>query len=1739
MKSDGFGKHKWFLLAVAFLGINFYGVMRLQPDRVPSVLPAAEEPPVITNTPPTPPPTETVAAPATNDSIRLHSVLPVDIDDEGWTLLELKFNHALSPSILEKFLTVADGNGRPCEFRVQDRQTGEIMQVAVSAEAGSVLVVTIAAGLHAEYHPHPLDQPLRWTLQLSEGLSLTDLSIESPSFEQVTLRVRFSQPVDIAGLRRALRFEPAVEFSITERQEWWRGMVYDVRGAFQKGRNYTIHVDEGVKATAGGARLEKALERTLFVPDSDPAMRLSMAGRYLSPQGSLLLPLESVNVNSYSLRTARLPAHNLVQFAMREGGHYSSYQYGDPADDISITATSQTYTVKAEKNAVTPHVAPLRGVLPADPRGAWVVDVMLDQHQRADRRLLVITDTGITVRQNGPELLVWANSIHTLEAVTGATVSAWSPAAVLLAEGTTDAEGLATLALPGADADPFMVSVANGDDLAFLSLRDTQVASFAAAATIPYLQAGVEAFVYTDRGIYRPGETTHLRGIVRARHLQVPQPHPVELRIIRPDGRLHSSQQGMLSALGTVEFSIPWADYDATGRYRLILQTPGAKEPIGDAVIAVEEFVPPRMAVSASTDKTAYGIDEKPLFSISARYLYGAVAAGNAVNARLQATPADFTSAQFPDYQFGDSEKSLSPINVEIGKGSLTGEGTVEYRIPFASTWQPPAKLQAMAVAQVMEQGGRTIAATASFDIHPYPYYIGLRGRNLQALKPADTARVELVLVNPDGNPLRVVRKLEFQLSRVEWSSTLVLDGQGRYRYESNRRVMPIRQQSITTAEDGTATLEAVPDTDGNFLLQVSDTNSSTTASLSFYAGSGHHRWQSRSMEEPDRVELSWDKPRYLPGDVARLTIKAPFAGKALLTLEQDRLLSRQVKMMDSNTTSFDIPVTDEYRPNAHASVSVIRPVKPSSLQEVYRAVGSLPLLMEETPLRVNLGIQAPTEIRPGSRLELDLQATDADGNGVASEIAVALVDEGICMLTSFRTPDPAQFFNALRFHSGSMSDLYAMLLPESDPETSLYSAQTGGDDMQGQIGSRLNPIKSRRFKPVALWQGGVPTDDQGRCRVGFDIPEFTGSLRVMAVAVTPSRFGSAAQAVTVRRPFTVLSSLPRFLAPGDTCTMPVELYNTTDREGEALLAVTASGPVSITPSTLVPIVIKAGGRASLSFEVTALQQAGNAHIELTGTLHEESVKEHIELPVRPPSAPIRKYGSLALPAGDKGSITLPKGWLENSATFTVQTMALPAPPMAGALNYLARYPYGCLEQTTSSSFPLLYIEELQSQTNASSYIADTTPMVRRGINRILSMQTGNGGFGWWPGSSCIYEWGSVYAMHFLVEAGSKGHSVPEIYLESGLGFLRQLLTRPVKSPDNLATQTWRDDAALRAYACYVLALHGTPRNDWTARLREQHEYMTTDSRLHLVMALAAGGRRRDAFEVLQALEAGPLRSDQDEGEDLSSPTRMVARQLMAWLELAPDDARVFECLREVETRMTDGCWRTTQENAVVLMALSRYMQHASKQQKHFAGQIQQGTNTTEVSSTSPTNTLRLADGSDLNLVNQGPGTLYANWYAEGVPMHAETNTLDRHISIRRTLHTQNGETIDGNTFKQGDLQIVRLEVNTHGRSIDNLVIEDLLPGGFEIENTTLATSQPATWGQLRNTLPVRHLEIRDDRILVFLEAFNGSGTFYYAVRAVTPGQYIRPPVSVTAMYNPEIHSRHDSGTIIVEEAGQ
>lgn len=677
----------------------------------------------------------------------------------------------------------------------------------------------------------------------------------------------------------------------------------------------------------------------------------------------------------------------------------------------------------------------------------------------------------------------------------------------------------------------------------------------------------------------------------------------------------------------------------------------------------------------------------------------------------------------------------------------------------------------------------------------------------------------------------------------------------------------------------------------------------------------------------------------------------------------------------------------------------------------------------------------------------------------------------------------------------------------------------------------RLNPIKANRFKPVALWQAALPLDAGGRAEFQLELPEFSGELRLMAVAYNAAQTGSTATPVVVKRDLVVQPALPRFLAIGDACAASVALHNESGQPMNVAVRATCGGPLraEVAEQTLA---IPAGSSAQVVLPLVAGPGPGPALCTIEVAAGAESYRETIELAVRPAAGSRVAVTSRMLKPGESATIEPPADWLPASLSLSGVISGMPSIQMGRALDYVVHYPYGCLEQTVSGAFPLLHAGEWAERLLPSGRaIGDVSAWVPAAIARVLSMQQEDGSFAMWPFTRGTAEDASIYAVHFLVEAQAAGFAVPAERIESALGWVRGRLDRAV--PANASEDEWILDMQARAYLCQVLALAGRPDAGWNARLREQSARLNFAARAHAAAALLLAGEPRQALPLMESMVLPAARS-RVPGRLLDSDVRDAALLLAAWIDVDPEDEAVARLAQYLRDRQHDGHWGNTQDNALALLAFGKLARHLPDEEQPFSGtrtlpdgavRAFSGTNDVDWS-------LAPGAGGAVTVQNDGPGKLYLTVRHEGVAATPEPAS-EQGVAVQRDFLDLNGKAIDPAGLPQGELIVVRVTVDTRGRLLDQLVIEDLLPAGWEIENPKLATSQQFGWLRQREEAD-RHRDARDDRMLVFTGPIQGAAVFHYAVRAVTPGTYALPPLVVSGMYEPEIRGVAAGGQVRV-----
>ena len=1438
--------------------------------------------------------------------------------------------------------------------------------------------------------------------------------------------------------------------------------------------------------------------------DAPPEVRFASHGRYLPPAGRRALEIESINASKIFAEIRRIPAVNIVQILALEAGRYSKIHKSSwPVDGEWIEDVSgrpATKTIKTE-NRLNERETSVLEVSMDDERpakGVFLVTVRNADIERHDRnywwdddkktlnpnryRLVCMTDIGLSVRRSEGSLVVWTTSLTSGNVVSGTKIEVFSSAGVKIADGTSGSDGLCTLSVPEGET-PFAViaSLPDGSDRTFLSLDGTMLVDETAIASgrENYLVRGkTAAFVWTERGIYRHGENIFFHAILRDGEGRAPKPFPVELELFNPGGDIVAKRFLIPSPDGAVECdNISVAQEQPSGSWELVLSTPGEDGfVLGRRSVSIEEFAPPQIRVKVEAAKDTRPEDFS--FEVSAEHLYGGPAASLKAEGAIVFEDAPFSPDGWKGYRFGDEGRSLKPNYRKISACRLDESGRASFMAPiWADCGLPRAAVKAIAEGMVFEDGGRPATARTTAFMHRYPFYIGSPSGGMLKLPSSGHPSISIACVGTDGVRLAEPRRLTVKLEKIEsvYSYKRRDDGSTTWDCERVRSTMMEGMQVESSVDSDTQISIPVKEC-GDYAITVCDSESDVSFGTTFYIGDNDDSEVRASLSNPVKVSLTADKPFYRVGEKPRILVKSPFAGTALLSVLRDGVEYSEVLTLTNATSEVTLRETvDKWAPNVDVAISVVQSVA-GQRHLAARAHG-------ETTIRVR---PAEREIAVSVKPSCDASARKVTADITAAGarfLAVTLVDEGINLLTGEPTPDPIARFAKPRTADRPLFDLYHRILPViGDDVLKANGAKTGGGAGAELLG-RVSPVPTRRFRPLALWQANVPVSD-GRAHVEFDIPEFVGEVRVTAVAWSDIASGAASAQQKVAPKLVSEPDAPRFVAPGDEFELTLPLANTSGGDGDFEASIVMDGATVCERRGR----IAAGETIVIRCRAKAPENPGEAKVVYCAAGFGERHESTIYLPVRPAVPWQETAGVARLSPGEKWK--LPEG----TRRWTVSGSRLGE--LKTALDWLADYPHGCLEQTSSRIFPLVSAGGILNALAADGSDKDMSKYVESGVARVESMIRERD-FVMWP--DCTYApWDtevSLYAAHFLIEAERAGAKLkPE-----ARGKVMRFLAKWAMSPTN----------SISAYACHTLALAGKPEKDRMLKLYDGRDKLDLLSRARLARAFVAIADRRRAAELVANAES-------------PSCVKEAAFLALALLDLDPDDERLVQLLQYMLDRRDKALysWGTTSENAHALLAAGAYYRHHPPR----AGEPS------------------VSDKGGY-VVNEGAGDAYVSWKSLTLPSVESFTNETCGISISRRFLDADGNEVDLSSLERGQMLVVELTLGSSvSRDYSDIVIEDLFAGAFEPVRTTLDPSLYHWLGgwSAHGRDWVMRSDARDDRMLVFSKKFHMEADenvrFYYPLRVVTAGSFALPGAAAEAMYQPALRGRAGAGRVVVRD---
>ena len=1659
---------------------------------------------------------------------------------------ELRFNQKVAPAELLKQLTV--GKARPDSSDIELKQTTrqqKTLTCLVNEPATSLVLrcarpdddqlrVVLSETLTGHEAERSLGKQNVRTLTLSPVFTFLRTEVEEPGFDgHSRIDVFFSLGLSADQQIPSLDVSPRVDDLRANFSRHWNanGNLLRLTGSFESGQQYRFTLPATV-LSMDGKPLGEDCEVSVRIPDRNPRVSFPDSNGVLSPQGNLTLNLDTVNVGGLRISASSVHANNLV-----------AHLQGTWERRTSRSLPSKTIRLDHTKNQTISSTLELKSLL-SGPSGLYHIQAAAtDEAWVSDSSLVTVTDLGLTLKQSPAELLVWVTSLRKATPIAGVRVSSVSYTNQSLAVATTDADGLARLRVDRrhADGEPWVIIAEQPANTVEAGLADQQTAGQIAWLKTDeahwladnFSQTGrphpsaIDVMLYSDRGTYRPGELIHLSGIIRDDLGKVPPGFPIEVHVTRPDGRRTASEvitydaDERTAAQGLFHFEYQTPIETWTGPWRFHVTLPGSDDEITSTHVYVEEFIPVRIEVKASPTKSLFTNGEQPAINVEARYLFGTPAANLQTMVNVFHKAERFQSKQFSNFTFGprilDGQSRASEVNARL---DALGHLLIDLPRVADSTTTPR---RASVNVTVTEEGGRSVSTHTGLLIDQQPHHVGIRVPVGRVVPVEQELTAEWILRTPADQPADI-QTLSFELVRVTHENVL-RRVDGRAVWESRERTSSvwtkiIDSSSASVAEQtdraaGTIALTC-PEPGYYRLIATSKSGSLTEIDLTAVGPSGQHL--TRALEQPERVDIQFDRERCLPGETVNAVITSPFSGRMLLSLEADRVLWSTVAELESTSTKVPVTIPENVRGGCFLSATVLRPVDPAAKEWLpHRARGIARVMTDHAAMKLPVTIDAPPLVEPITAVTVTVQTLPG------AMVQLWAVDEGILATTGFSSPNPHSHFYSPRRNDVLSSDVFSNLLPDHELPSSIH--RIGGDDGSNDS-LRRNPVPSKRRDPAVIWQSFRQVDADGKLTLNVTLPQFTGELRWMAVAVKADRYEAAELAMTVTSPLLVEVAWPRFAAPDDEFHVPARAVNTTDSPMTVRIDTTVTGPLELTTgepslnvlpgeSRVIWLKAKSGQPGSVegAVVVTSLDVDDSAHHE---------VHSPFALPVRP-ATPLRTERHFITVKPDEPLPIKPSAdFLAGSTRLRISLSSEPGLDLKPALDDLLQYPYGCVEQTSSQMRALLAAGQwLNSEAGEDRRHEVVNAMLQSGASRLWSMQGSFGGLSYWPGQTDAHTWGSAYAAETLLDARDRGVSIDA-----------RLLTGLQKFLDQTLSHAGNDvDANSRAAICHVLSRLDHPSVGWMSVLTERLNELDMDGRAHLAMAWLHAGRRDQALAAIPN-DTIDLGAHSSYAGRFTSPVVQRARLLSALVELNPQHEWIPQLVNSLHAARYNGVWLSTLDNALALEALAARKQ--SSDSTSYKGKVQVGSQSVDLKP-GETKHVTLSNVDDAaELIAHGTGELFAAIEATGLSKNLPEDK-DRQIQVRRRWLTRDGHTINPQHIAVGDLILVEVELKSLGRtSIASVAVVDALPGGMEVENPRLSTSD-----QSASTADADHVQFLDDRIVVFGTATPRGQTFRYALRAVTDGNFTLPPIQASCMYNESISSTHGANRVRVRASGR
>lgn len=1579
---------------------------------------------------------------------------------------------------------------------------------------------------------------------------------------------------------------PAVPLSLNDAEETWQAQFSFKFDAPAK--RYLLVLTDNAMTSSGGYKMAEKAWRVVQVPDYPKLLQFAAQGALLSVNGDKRISVAARNVPGLRVDIKRVIPSQLQHIVSFKSRQFASADFNRLNDEYFTERFRYQTTVNNDKPGEVSYqgvdLSRYLSTRPDSHRGVFLLTLSEwspqqkepepgeeeyqeedgQQESTGDSRFVVVTDLGIIAKRSQDKTRdLFVQSISSGQPVAGAQVSVVAKNGEKLLTRQTGEDGhvsFPSLEVYTSEREAVMFLVEKDGDVSFLPTgrdndRGLDFSRFDVyGETTPDDTRTLGSYLFSDRGVYRPGDTFHIGMITRAADWAVPVGGiPVRAEIRDPRDKLMRTVPLTLSASGFNELSFTTEESSPTGEWNIYLYLPGKDDDstrlLGSTSVNVKEFEPDQLKVRLTLTPAHQQGWVKPdalKASIDVQNLFGTPAQGRRVASKMTLRPVYPAFDRYADYAFYEARSASEGYETELEDSTTDENGAAAIKLDLSGFGESTYQLQLLSEAFVAG-GGRSVAATARTLVSPYDYLIGVKADgDLGYIHQNAVRNVNLIAIDPSLDTL-AINGLSLHLLQQKYLSVLTRQESGVYKYQSKLKEIPLSETPLDIPASG-HTFALATDKPGDYVLVVENAQGEVLNRIAYsVAGNAN---LTRSLDRNAELKLKLNSDTYQPGSEIEVAINAPYTGSGLITIEKDRVYSWQWFHTTTTNSVQKIRIPAGLEGNAYINVQFVRDINSDEIFMSPLSYGVMPFKISNDARKNSLQLAAPAVIKPGDDLTVDV-TTDGP-----QQVAVFAVDEGILQVARYRLTDPLDYFFRKRELNVESSQILDLILPEFSKLMSLTSAP-GGDGGEG-LDLHLNPFKRKRDKPVAFWSG--ITDVNGQARFSWPVPDyFNGRIRVMAISVTADKIGKAETGTTVRDDMILTPNVPAMVAPGDEFDVSVGVSNNREGQGNDKLPVT----ISVTPPPQLevvgqaaqPLQLAAKQEGVVSFRLRAKAELGDAPLVFSAQYADKTSRRTLSTSVRP-AMPFRIQTVMGRMNGSQQQVDNLRLMFDAFAQRQASVSNSPLVLTSGLATYLANYPYYCSEQIVSQSIPLLLQSEHPELRNGLD-AANVRQQLKGILDVLRSRQNGEGAVGLWMATPQADPFITPYVVQYLLEAKAAGYPLPAGMLEEANVALRSLAASGYDDLYHLR---------LRAWAVYLLTRQGEITTSAlgavqeTLKKRYPDSWQTDLSALYLASSwrlLKADDEAERLFEPgWQALNKAYDKSWWT--QNYYDPLVQDATRLYLITRHFPEKVAAIppQLLENMVMALREERY-TTFSAAMSILALESYSEQVAKQNDAAALTINQLGRDNRTPQLISALQGRFAQG---NFSSAAAAVQFRNagnapaWYVvtqAGYDRETPQKAISRGLEISRDYTDAAGKTVDKVTL--GQTLNVHLKIRANSTAaLSNLAIVDLLPGGFEVVQQTppppeagedeSTDAASAVWQSplavSGSTWAPDYSDIREDRVIIYGSASTELQEFVYQIKATNTGSFVIPPAYGEAMYNRDIQAMSaSSGKITVVAA--